>query len=278
MLEIFDKELMKTFNKRPKVSDQWLHYQRNKLMGAIDQIENRKGSWFPIQLFAFKPQEAPISFAIFGIFTLLIGFSVGIFTNPFHPFQSEKSTNNIMELLTSNKISSVQLDIDQNQSEPYAFKFVSQNDYQYSGSENDQTVILLLEHMLNNTANPGDRLKLARKLSDTGVNSEMAVSVIIKAMLSEDNSAIQSVLIESLQHNESLTVRDALLQIVMGEYDAPIRMSALNYLEHFSADPYVHQILKVISISDENPSVRYTAGKLLMSSTDITETTGEIKK
>ena len=226
MLEEFDQNITNNLKSNLKISNQWLTCQRNKLMGAIDQSENRREIWTLRRLFNLK--ESPLSFAIFGIFTLLIGYSIGVYNEPTTQIQSDNPVNNIMDLLTSNKISSINLDINQNQEEPYVFNFVSQSDYQYSGIESDEAVILLLEHMLTSTSNPGDRLKLARKLSETGINNEMAVSVIVKAILAENNSAIQSVLIESLQNNQSNTVRDALLQIIMGDYDAPIRMSALN--------------------------------------------------
>ncbi|MFQ6610573.1 MAG: hypothetical protein ACE5D7_07210 [Fidelibacterota bacterium] len=276
MHEEFDQNITNNYKGKLKISNQWLTYQRNKLMGAIDQSENQREIWVLNRFINLK--ESPISFALFSIFALLIGYSIGTYHKPTTQIQPANPVNNIMELLTSNKISSIQLDIDQNRDEPYVFKFVSQSDYQYSGNESDEAVILLLEQMLTNTSNPGDRLKLARKLSDTGISNEMAVSVIVKAILAEDNSAIQSILIESLQNNQSNTVRDALLQITMGDYDAPIRMSALNYLKHFKTDPYVNQILKIISISDENPTVRYNAGKLLMTSLESKNNTGEISK
>lgn len=276
MHEEFDQNITNNYKGKLKISNQWLTYQRNKLMGAIDQSENQREIWALNRFINLK--ESPISFALFSIFALLIGYSIGTYHKPTTQIQPANPVNNIMELLTSNKISSIQLDIDQNRDEPYVFKFVSQSDYQYSGNESDEAVILLLEQMLTNTSNPGDRLKLARKLSDTGISNEMAVSVIVKAILAEDNSAIQSILIESLQNNQSNTVRDALLQITMGDYDAPIRMSALNYLKHFKTDPYVNQILKIISISDENPTVRYNAGKLLMTSLESKNNNGEISK
>ncbi len=278
MPDIFEKEISEYSGSKLNINEKWLSYQRNKLIGAIDQIESSNAIDFPFKWIFFKFQEAPLSFALVCIFSLIAGFSAGFFFNASYSGGNDRAGLNIMDMLSSDKISTVQLDIDKNLAEPYIFKFLSNDDYQYAGRENDQNVILLLDHMLNNTANPGDRLKLARKLSDTGVTNDMALSVIIKALLLEDNTAIQSVLIESLQHNETTTARDALLQIVIGHYDAPVRLSALKYLTQFSSDPHVTQILKVVSISDENPSVRYTAEKLLMASIKSVQTGGEIKK
>ncbi|MBT3252113.1 MAG: HEAT repeat domain-containing protein [Candidatus Marinimicrobia bacterium] len=274
-----DEHIKILSQKKPNIDNDWLQQQRNRLVGVIDQYEHKPKASFPIlyKYFQFSSFSKIYQIAA-SILILLTGIAIGTKLDYNNNMENIDSASSISNLLNNHRISSVQLNIDDEDSNPFKFNLVANKPIEYSGNEHDENVVLLLNHMLNNTNNPGERLKLAKKLSDTELKGELFAKVITKAIFNEDNSAIQKILIESIKHNQSSTVRDALLRIVMGQYDPHIRLSAIKLLAHFSNDAYVIKMLKIISISDDNPSIRFTASKIISHKENNSLNTDEIEK
>lgn len=274
-----DEHIKLLSQKKIDINSEWLQQQRNRLVGVIDQYEHKsKSSLSNIYHYSQFSSFSKVYQVAASILILLAGIAIGTKLNDKNYLENIDSGNSISNLLNNQRISSVQLDIDGDDSNPFKFNLVANKPIEYSGNEHDENVVLLLNHMLNNTNNPGERLKLAKKLSDTELKGELFAKVITKAIFNEDNSAIQKILIESIKYNQSSTVRDALLRIVMGQYDPHIRLSAIKLLAHFSSDAYVIKMLKIISISDNNPSIRFTASKIISRNEDNSIYTDEIEK
>ncbi len=254
------------FREKPKIREEWLREQRNRLMGAIDLKESQPVIRYSMNRIITDMVESPWWKLAASVVILLIGIGIGYQVKDVQANTIDKNLISIEDLLSSDQILSIQLDVADDQPNPFRFKLSTHDNLQYSGAEDDKTVLMLLNYMLNNTKNPGERLKLARKLTTTKMDGELAAAVITKAILAEDNSAIQMILMESVRNNQSSIVRDALLRIVLGDYDNYIRLSAMKHLEMFLDDDHVRQILKIVSLSDGNPSIRFTAGKLLLNS------------
>ena len=258
----FEQHLRSLTKFRKTADSRWLKEQRNKLVGVVDQFESKRRK--PNLLNIYPERKTPLIQVAASILILAGGVAIGsIFTNYISNNKAYNNTKSIEDLLLNNRITAVQLSFDKDAVNPFQFNLETNKPVEYSGDEHDESVLMLINYMLNNTENPGERLKLAKKLSNTNLQSELSAKVITKAIFEEDNSAIQKTLIESIENNKSKTVRDAVLSIVLGEYDSYLRLSAINLLSHFKGDEYVRKMLKIISVSDENPTIRFVASKII---------------
>ncbi len=253
-----DDKIKQTLANEIKINEDWLNSQRNRLMGAISQLEDRslwaklsqilvsaRSNWYIIQIAA-------------AVLFLTVGYFWGQSKIPI-----VDSPIRLEDLLSQGSVTDVQLVQPDWASGNLKFKLTAKNNTYYSGPLEDESTLQLLHFMLQRTKNEGQRQELVSGLVKAEFTSDLALGTIVRALLDENNLAIQFELLDGLKDSVKPIVKQALLGLAMGEYPVPLRLKAVNQLDRFSKDEYVRRMLEVIAIRDPNSSIRYTAQKIL---------------
>nr|MBC8479052.1 hypothetical protein [FCB group bacterium] len=178
-------------------------------------------------------------------------------------------------LIDGGQISAVQLDPAGSHGDQFRFLLTTQENIAVNGAKNDSEAIQLIHYMLENTQDPEDRKELVETLSKSNLSSDLAVTALSKALLTEKDPEIQNTLIESIAGQDQPIVKEALLGIVMGEYAESVRLKALEILEKFMDDAYIRNMLSIVAATDEIQTIRDKARQMLMK---IKQTKSSIEK
>lgn len=254
----FDQQIRQALNASELLTDDWLDSQRNDLMGAIDFYET---TTHPIRKFFHSFQNYDYSW-IPQMITAGAMVAVGIFIGT-RIAPAPNSAASLEELFASGKIQTVELTPSDDAENQFQFSLVTQSKMEIKSSEADQKTAQLVFYKLTNTPNNGDRLKFAKQISQFNINNELTLTAIGRVLLDESNIAIQMALLESVIEKKNDVVRDVLVSLVMGEYPDAIRLPAIRGFKLYNDDEYIHQMLKIISATDQNPAIRYAAEQLI---------------
>ena len=259
--EFSDERIGELLKSSIQIDDSWLLSQRNKLIGAIDQAEQKNWKWrlqnLSDQFYTLFSIPRLATGAALLVFGMWMGYSL---PNSIHDSNSE----GLMDLLANGSIQSIQLAQHPQNSDQLHFKLIAAQEMEYSGTTNDQDAVQLLYHMLTNTPNSGERLNLVQSLDEFNLEDDLSLTALVKVLLDEQNLAIQLSLFDKISEVHHPLVRDALVRIALGEYPDALRLLAVKSLQKFNNDEYTQDLLNVIAATDANPSIRYSADQSLL--------------
>ena len=100
----------------------------------------------------------------------------------------------------------------------------------------------------------------------TGIRNGLLVS-----LRHDRNPAVRLKALEGLQPyvSQDQSVRDALLEALMHDASADVRIRAISMLEPVESDSSVRQVMRTVSVSDDNPYIRNVSTNALAGTADI---------
>ncbi len=253
-----DDRIKNKLSAEVQISQDWLTNQRNRLMGAIDRMEEQS-AWSKLSEYFLSHRKLR---PLLQFCMLILVFVVGYFTGHTNPVAKSQFPQ-LEDLLSQGRVTDVKLAPSDWASGNLNFILTEKNKLFYSGDKEDAATLQLLHFMLKNTKNEGRRQELVNEITKADFNSDLALETIARALFDEDNLAIQLELLSGLADSDKPIVKQALLGIALGEYPDPLRLRAVQQIRQFSDDEYIRMMLGIIAVSDSNSSIQYTAREIL---------------
>lgn len=207
---------------------------------------------------------------------VLIGFFVGymLFNNPSPSLLTENSINLDKIDRGDVKIANVNFPDKFSENGEFEFKLNEEKLASYKGSLDDVTVQKLLAAAINETENPGFKIKTANSFTELLPNNFIPDSKIkdafINSLMTDKNPGVRKSALQALisfQYDDN--IRDALLFVLENDDNASIRMGAINTLLAMNFGPnsidknVINKLNQEIS-KEENEVIKYKTAKLLI--------------
>ncbi len=273
-LQTYVEELQNTVSitgaiRHLRPTEEYLESQRNLLKGRIAQIAHKESLssrfnkfWYTGIGFLFDRRQPVWAVATYAVIAFMIGrYAV----KPELPATTETGQQpRIQEILKQGSIRNARLYFTGNQSQPLRVAFETTENMVFSGDLSDDGLQELVQYLVLNDKNVGNRLKAVDLLQAHPIPEDVQL-VLISSMLTDVNSGVRLKAARALQQVEtsSPTLLQACQKVLLEEENDAVRQEAINILARFP-DPSLVPTLRVVSAMDENVYIRNQAKEILV--------------
>ncbi len=281
------RELFTDIKPGYQVNEAWLQFQRLKLQGAIELVEEggpwqrvkeRLDLWREELPYLWMPARPVLAWSAALVLGVLIGrYALGGAATPGAAFAGADELSggraDIAELIRSGQIKAIDVGLGDDPENPVELSLTMGREMQLTGSPEREDILAALEYVLVKDTNPGQRLQSARILG--GITQLEArgptLLAMASALLTDENPGVRLSIIRSLQGIRAPLVKDALIKVVLEDENEGVRLAAVESLAEFLDDLSARSALLLVSRMDPMESVRYQAYQVLSLASDREE-------
>ncbi|MBT3180147.1 MAG: HEAT repeat domain-containing protein [Candidatus Marinimicrobia bacterium] len=267
-LQLYVHSLKMTLNitsltKMPISQEFELQSQRNLLRANIDGLEIKKtkidlGFWKQIKELINIPTPIWIN-----ITSVAVAFGLGLYLMKTiqHPAQNNPEID-IIELLKIGQLGQINFADKGFNDDRIRFAVESKQDFELSGTVNDELISNLLFYLLLHDQNPGKRLKAVKLLQNTQPDHETKM-VLVSALLTDSNPGVRLKSIRMLStYAPEEIIQNVCMKVLLEDKNEAVRLSAMGIIE-LAPNESMIPALQVVSILDKNDFIRNRAQELL---------------
>ncbi|MDX1700423.1 MAG: HEAT repeat domain-containing protein, partial [Melioribacteraceae bacterium] len=267
-----------TAEKPENIEDEDLLYSRSRLFGTINSLAKKPSVSEKIEEFFRAIFSNKYTFAFGTVMLVLVGLFIGyiLFSNP--PGSDNLITDNIIDLDEIDqgniKISDISLPNSFSENNQFEFKLGESKPVSYRGDLNDIVVQRLLAAAINESQNPGFKIRTANIISELASNNFMPDDKIKDAFIytlkNDNNPGVRKGALKALVNFPyDSYIRDALIFVLSNDDNASNRLDAINALLSINMDsPVLNDAVKAELenkiLNEDNDVIKNKTAKLII--------------